>query len=307
MQKRRAEDDSQDQEFEANPSQEPMSTNAPADTTDESQPVLFDDPDDDRDLLALSPETPGPRSSSPADFARASSQQLRSDQTNDTSVTGDDFPSLYELVRRPARTKARELKRPYSSKSSSTRKRLKGRTTPPPPPSSPLPPRVSADDISEVPSLSPGPRGEIEQSRNVSLLSTPELPLPRRQREASLGAALPSYPSTPSPENRHPSPSRIVDLTGPDGDATSPEDEAEAEAEAEVEAEADSDSSSSDQDNGAELIRHVKRIRGVLPASWLRLDQNSGPEAARTARRPRNYRPSNDTCLLYTSPSPRDS
>lgn len=205
--------------------------------------------DDDVDELALSPS---PRTSSPRHQPQASSERSHSQQTDDTSINGEEeFPDIKDLAPRPAKTPAKPSKRPTPSKSSTSRKRLKSRHevlghVPRPVkvedwdiPPSPGPLRVDpALADSPSPDTSPRPSSQLVDD-------TPTFtPL----RRLSNGAALRGH-------------SELVDLTN---DLEGRENESASETEDSV--------SGSDSDI---IQRTRKRIRGVLPASWLRLDQQT--------------------------------
>lgn len=261
----RTEEDSQEQEFEASASQE-LAADGTSGGIDESQPLLFDDATDDRDILVLSSSPPS--SSSPRTHLHTSSQQANGDQTDNSSIVEEDFPSLDDLARKPAKTPARNSKRYHSSNPLSSRKRFK-----PQPASSALPSplsRLSRSDVWDMSSLSPEPRAMPEPSQDLGI--TPRLPPPRRPERLSDTA------SDRSRSLERNTPSEIVDLTGKDGGEGSSDSE--------------TGSSSSDSNIGADLVRRNKRrIRGVLPASWLRLDQQKGRDAARKNRRSRDPSP----------------
>lgn len=206
--------------------------------------------DDDVDELALSPS---PRTSSPRRQPQASSEHSRSQQTDDTSINGEDeFPDIKDLAPKPAKTPAKPSKRPTPSKSSTLRKRLKSRhemlgRVPPPDnvnddwdiPPSPGPLRVDpALADSPTPDASPRPfSGPIDDTFASTALE-----------RLTHGANLESQ-------------SELVDLTN---DWEGGEDEGASEEE--------DRSSSSDSDI---IQRTGKKMKGVLPASWLRLDQQT--------------------------------
>ena len=252
-------EDSQDQEFEASGSQE-LAADGPTGETDESQPLLFDDAADDRDILALSPSPP--RSSPPRANPQTSSQQANGDQTDDTSVMEEDFPSLDDLVRKLGKTPGRGLKRYRSSRLLSSRKRSKAQISSPPVPSSLS--TLLRPDLWGTPSMSPEPTTMPDQSQDLG--NTPLPSQPRRVR--SPFRRIPD--EIPSPEGTKPP--NVVDLTVQDeGDSSS---------------DSEASSSSSGSRSGSDVVeRNRRRIRGVLPASYLRVVQQSGRDTARTNRR----------------------
>lgn len=248
--RRVAGDDSQDREFEEESSGE-QAEDRLMDVTDESQPVLFDDMDEDRGNLVLSPSPPR---TSPRNMLQTSSQRSEEDRTDNTSVLEDDFPSVEQLVHRPPKSKSRRLKRQLSSKLLPQSKRLNRAPTSSAEPSSPpvgryqpvtmFPPSSIAAGEFSVPSQDLG--GTPAFSHTGPTGSPTPLAFSRRQHSSSSGPPPP-----------------LVDLTH-----QSEDDEASSE----------TSSSSRASKSGSEIIRrHAKRIRGVLPASWLRIDQQKNP------------------------------
>ncbi|KAK2607819.1 hypothetical protein N8I77_006469 [Diaporthe amygdali] len=218
--------------------------------------------DDDVDELALSPS---PRTSSPRRQLQASSERSRSQQTDDTSINGEEeFPDIKHLATKPARTPARPSKRPTPSRPSTLNKRLKSRHeilrhAPPPVivnddwdiPPSPDPLRVDPT-LADSPSPNGSPRPLSQLTEDPFVMT----PLERLNADSELGI------------NRE-----IVDLSNDlDGSAD--------------EGPSDQEDRSSDVDS--EIVqRNVKRIRGVLPASWLRLDQQTSKSVRKgVIRRP---------------------
>ncbi|KAH8906721.1 hypothetical protein BR93DRAFT_927559 [Coniochaeta sp. PMI_546] len=248
--------DSQDHEFEDESSQELANDRS---GNDESQPLLFDGMDDSQDVLAFSPSPPR---TSPRNILHTSSQMSEAERTDNTSVLEDDFPSIEELVRRPPKPKARTLKRQLSAKLLPQSKRVNRLTTTVGDVSSPP---VSHDmDVWMLPPSSPLAGGFSAPSQDLG--STPRFPNTRHGDSIGLLAVLPRIDTTSS----RPSPP-VVDLTNQNGDDDSSDSEVSL-----------SDSSSK---SGSEVIRrNGKRIRGVLPASWLRIDQQKTPGAKRKSR-----------------------
>ncbi|KAL1854866.1 hypothetical protein Daus18300_011284 [Diaporthe australafricana] len=218
--------------------------------------------DDDVDELALSPS---PRTSSPRRQLQASSERSRSQRTDDTSINGEEeFPDIKELARKPVKSPARPSKRPTPSRHSTSRKRLKSRHEM----LGHAPPPVRADDDWDIPP-SPDPlRVDPTLADSPSPNGSPQ---PFSQPIDDPFAFTPlEHLSTAVDFEKRP---ELVDLTNDlegsqDGGASEPED----------------CSSNSDSDI---IQRTGKRIRGVLPASWLRLDQQTSRSVQKGAvRRP---------------------
>lgn len=206
--------------------------------------------DDDVDELALSPS---PRTSPPRRQLQASSEHSRSQQTDDTSINGEEeFPDIKDLAPKPAKAPAKPPKRPTPSKSSTSRKRLKSRHEM----LGRVPQPVGVNDDWDIPP-SPGP---LRVDPALADSPTPDAsPRPFSQPidDTFASTALERLDDGADFEN----PSELVDLTI---DLEGGEDEGASEQE--------DHSSSSDSDI---IQRTGKRIKGVLPASWLRLDQQT--------------------------------
>lgn len=212
-------------------------------------------PDDDLDELALSPS---PKTSSPRLRPRASSERSRSrsrsrsQQTDDTSINGEEFPDIKDLALKPAKTPAKPRKRPAPSRSSTSRKRLKSRQEM----LGSVPAASNMNDDWDIPP-SPGPLRV-----DPALADSPSPDSSPRSFSHAMGCSFQStaikrLSSGAELGDR----SQVVDLTttlesGQDEDASVLEDS----------------SSSSDSDI---IQRTGKKIKGVLPASWLRLDQQT--------------------------------
>lgn len=249
--------DSQDCDFEEESSQE-LAIDQSVD--DGSQRLLFDDMDEDRNVLVPSPSPPR---TSPRNMLQTSSQRSEADGTDNTSVLEDDFPSIEELVRRPPKPEARTLKRQLSSKLLPQNKRLNRIPTRSAELSSP--PVSREPDIWSLPPSSPWARGLSVPSQDLG--STPRFPDAPHAETSGSSAVLPHSDLTSS----RPRPA-VVDLTNQIGEDDASDSEASL--------------SASSSKSGSEVIRrNVKRIRGVLPASWLRIDQQKIHEARRKTRR----------------------
>lgn len=256
MAAKRRHNDSQDQDFDEDESQSNgVDEESQGSLKMRAQKVA----DDDLDELALSQS---PRTSSPQRHLRASSEQSPGQQTDNTSVHEDEFPDIKDLVAN--KKTLNSMKRRKTRISSTSRKRPRTKSV------------VLPDDFSlQIQNNAWEPRSSPEP---VFLSST------RREHiqspiESPQEASKTSYFNRSiSPEQLSPAPRshtlpRPIDLTSLTADS---EEGADAQ---------DSDDSSSDSES--DLIRRTgKRIRGVLPASWLRLDQQTRKKQTRiTARK----------------------
>ncbi|KAB5583387.1 Mus7/MMS22 family-domain-containing protein [Coniochaeta sp. 2T2.1] len=253
--------DSQDREFEDESSQEPSHD---PNLDDESQPIMFDDMDDGQDIFAFSPSPP---KTSPRNILQTSSQRSEGNRTDNTSVLEDDFPSIEELVRRPPKPKPRTLKRQLSSKLLPHSKRLNRLPTSSAEPSSP--PVGRHRDVWTLPPSSPVVGGFSGPSQDLG--NTPRF-LHTHNAGAPAPAAVPR--NSPSSIRRQ----TVVDLT-----AQNEEDDSSG---------SETSSSASSSKSGSEVIRrNGKRIRGVLPASWLRIDQQKNQGEKQKKQRTREPTP----------------
>lgn len=252
--KRRVEEDSQGRDYTGDGSQE-LHRN-----TTSGQSI------DDVDELALSPS---PRTSSPRRRLRASSEHTGSQQTDVTSITGDEeFPDIRDLIGKPKTSLTKKLSRQTPVESSTSRKRLKTRHEF----SAHLSPSRGTTDDWDVP-LSPDP---LRVTSSLGDVSSPDI-LPRlfTRRRGRLDSMSPS---------KQPSPPLVVGYFGGPVDLTHDTEAAEL---VHVDSDADATESESHASNSdSDIVRRtVKRIRGVLPASWLRLDQQPSRDATRNALR----------------------
>ena len=246
------EEDSQEQDFQDEESQE-TTRGEPTQITEESGPILWDEDDE----LALSPSPL--KTSSPARHLRASSVLNSGNQTDNTALSDEDeFPDLDQLRPRSEAHK-RHLKRHSSNLSSAKRKKQKtvsaSSVNASPIRRLRIPP-VSIWDLSPSPAT---PRAPVESSQDLGVTQPPGI-----QRRARSPSATQTGPALPIESRQEPvgSPISIRD---------------------------DSDSQDSDleslsgrrqnSDSESDVVRETgRKIRGVLPASWLRLDQKKdGP------------------------------
>lgn len=256
--RRRHEKDSQDTEYAGGASQsggpDEESQDQERTTTKTAERVL----DDDLDELALSQS---PRTSSPQRRLRASSEQSPGQHTDDTSVHDDeDFPDIRYLT---AKTQTvNSAKRRAPPEPSTSRKRTK-----------PRPSRLDSEYRRQVrtgsrgASPSPVPSSAISGIQDLFHLDdSPNSPL--GLRALSRSASPPSKPKSPPRTEAIADPSDLTALI----------------------ADSDKSDATSESSSGSEsdLIRQTgRRIRGVLPASWLRLDQQMRKQKSQsTCRRP---------------------
>ncbi|KAK1779410.1 Mus7/MMS22 family-domain-containing protein [Copromyces sp. CBS 386.78] len=262
--KRKAhEEDSQEQDFLDEESQE-STRGEPTRVTEESGPILWDGDDE----LALSPSPL--KTSSPARHLRASSVLNSGNQTDNTALSDEDeFPDLDQLRSRPSEAHIRLLKRQSSNLLSAKRK--KQRTVS----NSPLTvspigrlriPPVSTWDLSPSPTT---PRAPVEPSQDLGLTQRPDL-----QRQARSPLTSPTRPVQTIESLQEPAGSPI--FIRDDSDSPASED-----------SDLESLSALPHSDSESDVVRETgRRIRGVLPASWLRLDQKKdGPAARQNAKK----------------------
>lgn len=209
----------------------------------------------DLDELVLS-QSPG--TSSPQRRLRASSEQSPGQQTEDTSVHEDeDFPDIGDLVANKKTPK--RVKRRATSQSSTSRKRLRTKDAI-------LDHESPLHNIWDIP---PSPEPVASSSRRKKVLSPMESARPSFN--------LPAISRPVSPGQLTPAP-RPLTLTEPT-DLTALISESEEESEVHR-----SDCTSSDSES--DLIRRTgRRIRGVLPASWLRLDQQTRTDTTNSTKK----------------------
>ncbi|KAM0376859.1 hypothetical protein HYE67_002636 [Fusarium culmorum] len=250
------EEASQDKEFE----EESQESHLP-DVSDESQPRGLDDFPDGMDTLDIPSPSP-PKTSPRVDRAGPSSQASSSGDTESTSIAGDDLPELKDFKIRPPTTATKQTaKRKPSPSQSSARKRKKYDVVH----SDPLEP-AWALRLRLFTTDSPAAQRSSRMNGDDSLTTAdgshqgvaPPFPV-------STGQAQSFVRLTKRPAIRSLSDSED-ELAGPTT-TLQPNDEDAA-------AQSDSDSGS---ESGSEMVTTVgRRIRGVLPASWLRLDQQAG-------------------------------
>lgn len=258
---------SQDDDFEDD-SQESMVPGI----SDESQINGMTDALDGFDSWAI-PSSP-PKTSPAIDRAGPSSQVSSTGDTDNTSIAEDELPALQDLLKRQSHLNSRSsAKRKASPPRSSVRKRKRYDVVD----SDPLEP---AARLRLGPGLFDSPAAQRNSRRSPgpsrSFLDETEPPIISRQ-------PTPDDTRSPKPNTSVPRPPQVIDS---DSDEPMPQ-HGEAPNENSDTEEGDSDSDSSSE-SGSELVQTVgRRIKGVLPASWLRLDQQASREKLQKETRKR--------------------
>lgn len=199
-------------------------------------------------------ESSSPVRTTPLNHRGGPSSQM-SQQTDETSVAWDDLPSIHDLAANPHMSSAakRALKRKTSLTYSSKSKRSKKQTAEEVgttakfimPPSSPPRPFASRSNTGRQPS--PAPALELD---------------PFSFSDDDGGS-----PTEPMDHQQTPSKAAPIPIDGSDSDTEGLDDRQ------------DRHVVSSDDSSGSDsevVHQNSRRIRGVLPASWLRLDQQYG-------------------------------
>ncbi|RYP09173.1 hypothetical protein DL764_001444 [Monosporascus ibericus] len=242
--RRRQEEDSQEQDYEDDSqlTAKDLSVEESGESQVLDKPGLFDDLDE----LALSPPRP---SSSPPEDTRIG-DLIRSSQADEEEFPDPADVAKWKTLGAPRITS----KRRTSPKMSAKRKVLKRHA--PDKSTGALSPLSRRIDVFEIPPSPP-------QTSPALFLTTPMTnPAGRRP----ITALTPKPSSVFSSRNQSPAPanqnSRLIDLTMQD-DRSSDSDEG------------DEVPGSSPENEADVLLQNSRRIRGVLPASWLRLDQQT--------------------------------
>ncbi|PSR83118.1 Mus7/MMS22 family-domain-containing protein [Coniella lustricola] len=201
-----------------------------------------------------------PRSSSPQRHLRASSEQSLAQETDNTSMNDDDdFPDVRHLGKSKT-VGSRQLKKTLPMESSMPRKR---RRTSYIMPLDKFAPRDLFDAWEFLPSTPRVTKSAPQDTEN----------------------------NTPSRSSQVTPITRVVATQSPTGVWSSPGPATEQNAEPldliagvyedDIEAESAQSTKGSDNESDSDFVRKTgKRIRGVLPASWLRLDQQKHPVKA---------------------------
>lgn len=227
------------------------------DITDESQLNGLQEFLDGLDNLGI--PSPSPAKTSPINDRVGPSSQVSTIDTDDTSLAGEDLPALQELLRKPFRSSVRQPTERQRSPPSTVRRKRKRQDVVD---SDPLEPVATFRSVPELVN-SPAAQRNLRRSPSSDRTITP----PRFRARLS---------PSPGLEGSH------VHQT-PRMDAASQPVVVDSDSEAELNDPNDGhlyDSSSSSDtasESGSELVHSVRRrIKGVLPASWLRLDQKTG-------------------------------
>ncbi|POR37802.1 Protein mms22 [Tolypocladium paradoxum] len=215
------------------------------------------------------PSSSPPKASPLNDNGQNSSQTSSHGDTDDTSILGQDLPALEELLSLPPRLVSRTTaKRQATPPPSTIRKRRRVNVLDSDPAEPNAVPRRTSD--SPDPLTSP--------SRLVLRRPSPR-PTRSPQPEPQSPEPVRSRPFLSEP----PAPDPIIDVSS--------DDEGNVER-ANVPPETqDSSNSGGDSESDAEVVNTIgRRIKGVLPASWLRLDQQSGRDKAQKDAKRRQRR-----------------
>lgn len=222
------------------------------------------------------PSSSPPKTSPLYNRARASSQTSSQDGTDNTSVAEHDLPALEDLLKRSTSfAKNAGARQRDSPPRSTARKRRRQDIIE----SDPIEPRVTT-------------RMRIQESPDplfASFLGSQ----PNRNPSPVNAVPLPSSPpdiSTPARNQSTPQAAPVTFTIDSDSD----EEAVPGQQNTPHVDENRSDSESDSPRSGSELVNNVgRRMRGVLPASWLRLDQKSGPGKAQkdAHRQPRDQSP----------------
>ncbi|KAI5457260.1 Mus7/MMS22 family-domain-containing protein [Mariannaea sp. PMI_226] len=227
--------------------------------SEDSQPNGLEDLSTSMDRLLV--PSPSPIKTSPLnDRAGPSSQASSTGDTDGTSLLEEDLPTLEDLMRQNPRPHPKKApKRKSSPPPSTVRKRKRYNV-------------VDSDPLEPAAVLRLGAQPIDSPTTARSLRRSPEHD--ERAVEGALTSRSQSLSSTPTPKARPwniistPSVplSRTVDSDSEDELARDPAPELDG---------VDS-VSESEPESGSELVHTVgRRIKGVLPASWLRLDQQA--------------------------------
>ncbi|KAK4100975.1 hypothetical protein N658DRAFT_471854 [Parathielavia hyrcaniae] len=257
-------EDSQDQEFQTEESQEVTAEGL--DRLAQMGPILFDEEEDELALTLSLPKT-----SPYGQQVRTSSQQSNGDQTDATSLSDEEFPPLERLQPVPAKKRRQSLKRQPSRLLSST-KRKRPRVVPDsssqPSPQRPAfipPPPLNIWDFSSSPTGPQRPEEPAEKQGTIQQQS-----IRRRPGTPSMSPPLQGSTSTATLFNNGTAASPIMINEDTQSDLS----------------EGELTGSTSNSGSDSEVVRkNSRRIRGVLPASWLRIDQQHDTRLAQNARR----------------------
>ena len=252
--RKRQEEDSQEQDYEED--SQSTAKDQGFEESGESQAIIRSDPPDpldDLDELALSP----PRQAPSRSHALAV-DQLRSSQDDD-----EEFPDPADVAKWKLLSATRKTSKRHASPKASTKRKVPKRSEHGTSTNAASPLRHPVD-IFDIPPSPP--------QTSPRTFSTTPLPNLSSSRFASAltpkpSSATPSLNQSPGPANLS---SRVVDLTLLEDQGSGSD-------------EGDGDDNNNAEDESDVLLQNSRRIRGVLPASWLRLDQQT---ARRTTKKP---------------------
>ncbi|PHH84507.1 hypothetical protein CDD83_1833 [Cordyceps sp. RAO-2017] len=223
--------------------------------------------------ISPSPSPSPPKTSSLVMGAGKSSQASSQDETDSTSVADQDLPALEDLLRRPSLRSCSKtaLKRQAASTPSGKRKRRRLNV-------------VQSNLVDSVQTSSP--------EKNPTGSTKVETCQPQRRTTIQVVLPQPSISSrrvrthSVSPratlQGPQPAPDMVIDVSSDDGSET---DKVLTHTEA-----GDSCPSQSETESDTDLVNTLgQRIRGVLPASWLRLDHQSSRAKAQDTTIQRQY------------------
>lgn len=247
-------EDSQDRDYAGDESQ--PTSGLPDDGTQvEQNRPLTTTQEDELDELALSPS---PKTSSPHRHLRESSVHSLAQHTDNTIISEDEeFPDIEDLIGIKRSVTLKPSKWRLPTQSPALKKRMKTK-------------RTSA--LQTSPSLMPANVWDLPLSPGRSHPKSPEsspisIGVPVRRHVSNRATSrTPPQPEVLSRSSRAPDAHVILISSGEsaseDGKGSEPNDSA--------------------SDNDSDIMRRTgKRIKGVLPASWLRLDQQTRKVASR--------------------------
>ncbi|KAK4144073.1 Mus7/MMS22 family-domain-containing protein [Dichotomopilus funicola] len=261
-------EDSQDQDFQAEESQETSVRGHHG--LEDSGSILFGD---DEDELSLTPSLPKTSPHGPP--LRTSSQRSTTDQTDATSVSDEEFPPLERLKPLSERKKLRILKRQRSQPPPSIKQKRarfvldSSSQASPQRPAFISPPSPKIWDLLSS-SPAPQPQEELPQLRRV----TPQSPVQKTSH----------MPDGPVQNSR--SPTFVLEIGSSDSPISRDNGALSNLSDGDVTGSANSSESESEA-----IRQNSRRIRGVLPASWLRIGQQGGPAPRGPKRRSPDHSP----------------
>ena len=251
--RKRQEEDSQEQDYEED--SQSTAKDHGVEESGESQAIIRSDPLDpldpldDLDELALSPPEKAP----------SCSHVLAVNQPRSSQDDDEEFPDLADVAKWKMLSTTRKTGKRHASPKTSTKRKVPRRSEQDTSTNVASPLRRPVD-IFDIPPSPP--------QTSPRIFSTTPLPNLNSSRFAPAltpkpSSATPSLNQSPASASRS---SRVVDLTLPDDQGSGSD-------------EGDGGNNNNSEDETDVLLRNSRRIRGVLPASWLRLDQQTGRQA----------------------------